>query len=407
MPIFQFYGRDITGKALSGERLAQSIDHVSTQLLKEGITPIRIHLIKKRADAWETIKDFLGGGRVTAEELSLFSRQMYTLCKTGVPITIAFRQLADSTSSSRMARALHEIVEDLESGQDLVSAMQIQKHVFSPLMISMIRVGQATGQFEQAFLHLNKYIDLETTALKQTKTAFRYPTLVFGTLVAAIIVINIFIIPTFANVYSQANISLPIITIGLIAFSRFITQHSIILIMGISALVAGITYYLHTPTGKIAWHKSQLKLPIIGPILKRIILLRFSQTFSITIESGISLIEGLTLVAQAMNNKYAFQEIMLMQDAIQRGNTITQAAQHSELFSSLELQMFFVSEETGDLGPMLEQLATFYQHEVSYDIKKLNDFIEPLLILVLSIVILILAFAVYLPIWNMVRIAHV
>jgi MSHA biogenesis protein MshG len=168
--------------------------------------------------------------------------------------------------------------------------------------------------------------------------------------------------------------------------------------------VASIVKYIKTPKGKMKWHRLLMRLPIVGPVLKKIVLMRFAQSFAITIRSGIPLIEGIELTAQSVNNEYAKHQILLMQDIIERGNNLAQAAAASQLFSPLELQMLSVSEETGELASILDQIAAYYKREVDYSLKRVNDIVEPFLILILSAVVLILAFAVYLPIWNMAKV---
>ncbi|HLB58098.1 MAG TPA: type II secretion system F family protein [Gammaproteobacteria bacterium] len=406
MPLFAFQGRDTAGKSIAGKRVAQSAESLSGQLFKEGVTPIHIVATEENLTIWKTLKNKLQGNRVRLDELSMFARQMYTLTKTGVSITLAIKQLANSARSPRMAYVLNNIAESLESGQDLSSAMQRYSDVFSPLMISMIRVGQDSGRLDEAFLQLNQYLELEGSAIKRLKAALRYPTFVLVSVIAAIIAVNVFVIPTFARVFAQANIALPAMTVFLVNVSRFFTEdwEWLLLIMGL--LITASYFYLKNPAGRIKWDQYKLKIPIMGPLLKRIILMRFSQTFAITMNAGVPIIDGLTLVSKTLQNAYAAKEVFAMREAIQRGQSLSQAARSCALFTPLELQMIAVSEETGELGVALEQIASFYQREVDYDLKRLADSIEPLLISLLAVIILILALAIYLPIWNMVQLVH-
>ena len=406
MPTFEYHGRDNEGRSVKGRRLSQSADNLSMQLLKEGVTPISIQLTGEKPSALDALKEWYERRNINMEELGMFARQMHTLTKTGVPITTALRQLSENSRTLYMATALNGIVQGLESGKDLASAMQEYPAVFTPLMISMIRVGQNSGRLDEAFLRLNQYLDLEATALKRTKTALRYPMFILVSVFAAIILVNIFVIPTFANIFKQSNIDLPVVTKILISVSSFFINDWLILIIGIALCVGWIYYYLHTPKGRYNWDKYSLRIPVIGMILRRIILLRFAQSFSVIINSGIPMLEGIGLVAATLGNTYAIKEVLSLQDSIQHGKSITQAIATTHLFTTLEMQTMAVSEETGELANMLDQIAIYYQREVDYDLKRLNDIIEPVLIIGLSLVILILAFAVYLPIWNMVKLVH-
>jgi MSHA biogenesis protein MshG len=281
--------------------------------------------------------------------------------------------------------------------------MQHFPEVFTPFIVSMVNVGQSGGRLAEAFLQINQYLELESNAVKKAKIALRYPLFVVIAIFAAIIVINIFVIPSFATVFAASNVPLPWATRVLIKSSLFMVKYWLYLLIGIFILLGLFFQYIHSIKGKLRWDQLLLKMPIIGRILKRIVLLRFAQSFSIVITSGIPLIQGIELVAKSINNTYAREKILSMREAIERGNNLTQAATGTGLFTALELQMLGVSEQTGELGEMLDQIAGFYKREVDYDLQRISDFIEPVLIIALSGMILLLAFAVYLPIWNMIK----
>lgn len=406
MPTFNFHGRASNGNAVSGRRLAQSADNLGSQLMKEGIIPTSITLASEEANSFAKILDWIRGSNVTLDELAIFSRQMYTLTKAGVPLTASLRQLAENSRALRMSNALNGLVENLESGHDLASAMQEYPETFTPLMISMIRVGQNSGKLDEAFLKLNQYLEMETSTIKRIKSALRYPIFVLVAIIAAVILINLFVIPTFARVFAQSNIPLPKITQVFVSLSQFILHYWYLVLFFIGVIIFSFYRYLSTPEGKLLWAQSQLKIPIIGIIIKRIILLRFSQSFSVVVSSGVPIIEGLGLVAQTVGNEFAKKEVLLIQDSVQHGKSLTQSVAETKLFTPLELQMLSVSEETGELSNMLDQLGLYYRREVDYDLKRLSDMIEPVVIVGLAIVVLMLALSVYLPIWDMVKLAH-
>ncbi len=406
MPIFEYQGRDVRGKLISGEGTATSADMLSTQLLKDSITPIHITLKQERGSFWQNLSNKLSRQKVANNELSLFTRQMYTLLKAGVPIMNAINHLADNSRSKAFAQALRGVAENLASGQSLGIAMQRYPDFFTPLMVGMVRVGENTGRLDEVFLQLTNYLELEGDTIKRAKTSMRYPLFVITAIIIGMIIINIFVIPVFAKMYMRAHIPLPAMTSILINISNFFIVHWLMILIFIALTVGALSRYLNTSQGKLVWHKYQLKLPVIGILLKRIILLNFAQTFAIVAHSGIPIVDGLSLVAQSLNNVYARQEILMMQESIQHGNSIIQAAYTCQLFTSIELQMLSVAGETGELGPMLNEIASYYQREVDYDLKKLTDMIEPILLIAISIMVLLLALAVYLPIWNMVKLVH-
>jgi MSHA biogenesis protein MshG len=406
MPMFLFQGRNLDGEYVTGKRLAQSTDSLAEQLSKEGVIPLKITIEVVETGLWATIKEKLPGQKVSLEQLSMFTKQMYTLYKSGVSLSLSLKQLAQTSHNAQLSKALFSVVESLEGGKDLASAMQLHPAVFTPLMISMVRIGQNSGHLDEAFLDLHQYLELENSSSKQIKTVLRYPMLVLFALFFATIIVMTFVIPTFAKVFSQAHIEMPAITQLLINASLFITKAWGYLLFILFLIIGGVHYYLKTPTGQYKWSRFQLHLPLVGTILRRIILLRFAQSFAVVVKSGIPLVDGLGLVSQAIQNKYAQQQIQTMQVEIQHGKTLTQAAVFVTLFTPLELQMLAVSEETGELSGILDHLAGYYQREIEYSLKRLSDIMEPILILGVAILVLGLALAVYLPIWNLIKLVH-
>lgn len=406
MPNFKYEARDMNGNFLSGERLADSPDSLSAQLFNEGITPINITLDQDKINYFQKLKLLFEKKQVNNAELALFTRQMYTLSKAGIVISSAMKYLARTSRSVYFSQVLFGISQRLESGQSLSSAMSQYPDVFSPLIIAMVRIGQSTGQLENAFLQLTEYLELEESTIKRVKTAIRYPMFVTIAIIVGVVIINLLVIPTFSKVYIRANIPLPWITSMLISISNFfLTYFKYFLGLFIFFLIL-IRAFLKSPRGKYLWGKYQLKIPIIGFLLQRIILLRFSETFTIVVNSGVPISEGLNLIAQSINNQFARQEILTMRENIERGSSIFQAATSCKLFTGLELQMLSISEETGELGAMLNEIALYYQREVDYDLKHLIDVVEPILLLGIAVMVLFLALAVYMPIWNMVKLVH-
>jgi MSHA biogenesis protein MshG len=279
--------------------------------------------------------------------------------------------------------------------------------VFTPLMVSMVRVGQSSGRLAEAFLQISEYLEFEGSSVKNIKTALRYPTLVVIAMIAAIVLINVLVIPAFARVFLQAKVELPLPTRILIVTSHFFTQYWVYILVFIVSFTAYVLWYVKTDKGRYNWDRLMLHLPLFGKLLKRIFLLRFVQTFATILDSGVPLMEGIELSAQAANNEFIRKKILSMRESIERGNSLTLAASSTDLFTPMEIQILGVSEETGELSSMLRQIADFYRREVDYDMRKISDTIEPALIVLLSGVILILALAVYLPIWNMAKVAKI
>lgn len=406
MPQFNYRGRDKLGHLREGQRVSASIDILNGDLIKEGINPFSITPVETRQVWREKLVDWIQGKQLQLEELAVFARQMQLLHKAGVPVVASLNQLAANTRSRRLANSLQGVADRLEKGEGLAVAMQHFPDIYSPLMTNIVQIGENTGHLSEAFEHLYEYLDFESNSIKQIRSAFRYPMFVLISIFIAIIVLNIFVVPSFARVYGGLDVGLPWQTELIIASSNLFTHYGYYLLAGCIALTIFTVRYLRTPEGKYKWSRFQLRVPIIGKLLKRIILIRFCQSLAIVLKSGIPINQGLTLVNHIIQNDFIQKQIMAMQESIQRGVSFTSAISKMTLFTPLEVQILAVGEKSGELSPSLTYIGSFQTNEIQYDLKKLNDFIGPTLLAFVSILILIIALGIYLPIWNMINLHH-
>lgn len=406
MPEYSYRGRDKEGKLRSGERFAASLDVLSNELIKEGIFPISITVIQTKKPFLLNFKDLFQSKQLQLQELATFSRQMQLLHQAGVPIVTAIKQLGSYSRSTTLAAALEGIVDQLEKGQSLATAMAHYPDVFTPLMISLIQIGEQTGHLSEAFGHIYQYLTFESNSKKQIKAALRYPTFVIVTVFIAILSLNLFVIPTFAKFYSNLDTGLPWETQLLISVSNIFVYYGIYILIALIGLVYWFLRYLKTPTGKFKWDKFLLKLPLVGHLLKRINLIRLTQSLSIILSSGITITQGITLVKNIINNAYISDQLNQMQADIERGVSFTQAIVKVDLFTPLEVQILAVGEKNGELTPALTYIANFHGQEIEFDLKRMSDYIGPILIGIVSVLVLIIALGIYLPIWNMINLVH-
>lgn len=406
MQHYSYRGRDKEGRLKIGDRASDSPDALSAALIKEGITPINIELIKTHDSFWEKLSDRLLGKQAKLDELSIFSRQMQLLHKAGVPIVAALHQLAANTRSRQLAMALDGVAENLQKGTSMASSMRLYPNVFSTLMINIVDIGETTGHLSEAFGYLYEYLEFESTSLKQIKTALRYPTFVVITIFAAIIILNIFVIPTFAKFYSGLDVALPWQTRFIIGVSNVLVDYGYFILAGLILITIWLYRYIHTPNGQYKWDKLLLRIPIFGKLLKRIIIIRFCQSLEIVLKSGIAINQGLVLVSNTITNAYVNRQILDMQTAIEHGVSFTNAISKVDLFSALEIQILAVGERNGELSPALDFISNFYTHEIQYDLKRLSDMIGPIMLIAVAGLVLIIALGVYLPIWNMINLTH-
>lgn len=401
MAVFHYKGRTTRGDAIEGNIEAATIDTVANQLMNSGITPIDIQQAVVKQDVFADLKRKLGGSRVSLDDLILFSRQMYTLLKAGVPIIRSLNSLADTTRNVTLANALTDCVTSLESGRELSASFSQHPKIFSTLFISMVQVGENTGQLDAAFLQISEYLDMEKDTRDRIKQATRYPMVVIVAIAVAIAVINLFVIPAFAKVYAGFHAELPWATQILIATSNFTVAYWRYILMFLIALFFGLKYYVATDDGKYQWHKLKLRIPIIGDIINRATLARFARAFAMSSRAGVPLIQSLTVVARAVDNVFIGDRINQMRNGIERGDTITRTAAATGMFTPLVLQMLAIGEETGAVDDLLQEVAEFYEREVDYDLKNLSSAIEPVLIVAIGAMVLVLALGVFLPMWDL------
>jgi len=400
MPFFQYTARNKQSTKLTGEMQAGSCQEVARQLNKNGITPVEINLVKKpRASvSWRGKLE-----NPNPTELITFCHQMFTLMKAGVPIIRALRSLAKSDNSS-LSIILSNIIKNLEMGQTLSTALSHQPTVFSNLFVNIIRIGENTGSLDEAFLRIAKYLELEKNTREQIKAALRYPIIVIIGISIAIVVASVVVVPKFAAIFAQAKVDLPLQTRIILAISDFMVASWPTLLIGSLIIGVVIRLWLHSQPGRYQWDKIKFRLPIIGSIITRALLGRYARVFSVTLASGVPLIQALTDVAQAVDNAYMSTLILQMRNGIERGETLTNTAQASGLFTPLILQMIEVGEETGKIDSLLLQVAEVYEREVDDATKNLSVLIEPILLVVIGAMVLILALGVFLPMWDLVSV---
>ena len=402
MAVYAWRGRNSRGEAISGQLEAMTENGVADQLMTMGVAPVHIALVVAGNEvASESWFQRLNRKPVVVEDILIFSRQMYTLNKAGVPILRAFAGLEASSTKPAMVDMLKDIRASLDQGRELSAALARHPQAFGAFYVSMIRVGEMTGRLTEVFLRLNEHMEFERDVRERIKQAMRYPMFVLIAMAVAIVILNIFVIPVFAKVFAGFNAQLPLITRGLLGFSAWMLAWwplLIAMLVGAGMLVRG---YIRTPNGRYQWDTRKLKLPIIGEIVLKATLARFARSFALSSQSGVPLVQALTVVAQTVDNAFIGSRIEQMRDGIERGESISRCAAATGVFTPVVLQMISVGEETGELDNLLFEIAGMYERETDYNIKGLSAAIEPILLAVIGVLVLLLALGVFLPLWNL------
>jgi MSHA biogenesis protein MshG len=402
MAAYAWRGRNSRGELVQGQLEAATESGVADQLMAMGVAPVHIAVaveaVKADAESWLTR---LNRKPITIEDMLVFSRQMYTLNKAGVPILRAFAGLQASATKPAMVDMLKDVRASLDQGRELSNALSRHSDVFDAFYVSMIRVGEMTGRLTEVFLRLTQHMEFERDVRERVKQAMRYPTFVMIAMAIAIVVLNVFVIPVFAKVFAGFNAELPLITRGLLAFSGFmVAWWPLLIAMGVGTVV-GVRAYLRTPQGRYRWDARKLKLPIVGDIILKATLARFARSFALSSQNGVPLVQALTVVAQTVDNAYIGGRIEQMRDGIERGESISRCATAAGVFTPVVLQMINVGEETGELDALLFEIAEMYERDTDYSIKGLSAAIEPVMLGAIGLLVLLLALGVFLPLWNM------
>jgi MSHA biogenesis protein MshG len=402
MPVFAYRGRGARGELVTGKLEGADAGAVADQLLNTGITPVDIRATAAKAEAttpaWLTS---LFAPKVTLLDVMLFSRQMYTLAKAGVPILRALAGLQESAINPTFRAVIADLRVSLDAGRELSAAMRRHPEVFSNFYVNLVRVGETTGKLQEAFDRLFSYLEFERDVRDRIKTALRYPTIVVVVIGAAMGIVNFAVIPVFAKMFEASKVQLPLLTRVLVATSDFFLAYWLFLAAAAALAVFAFMTYIGTEHGRYAWDRLKLRIPIVGRIIFKATLARFARAFSIAADAGVPIVQGLTVVAGVVDNAYLSRRIEQMREGVERGESVLRTAVTTGVFTPVVLQMIAVGEETGELDSLLGEVADMYEREVDYEIRNLSTSIEPIITIALGVLVLILALGVFLPIWQM------
>lgn len=433
MPMFQYRARNASGVLVTGALEGETVDDVAGALFGQNITPIEITRSSAAAtraagkaaasgsrksassapaasagrfatpelSAIGKINAFLAGKKITINELIIFARQMQSLTKAGLPLDRALNGLQASMKNMAFKSILQNVLQGLEGGLDLATSLGRHPKIFSPLFLSLVSVGENTGRLDLAFQQIGKYLELEKNTTKQVKSATRYPLFVVVTIAIALVVITIFVIPAFSDTFARLGAELPLETRILIGVSDFAVAWWPHILGSLLAGVLAVRSWIRTPNGRLLWDHRKMQLPLAGSVFEQIALARFTRAFAMILKAGVPIVHGMSVVAGAVGNAWIGKRILIMQEGVSRGESLFRTASNSGMFTPLILQMISVGEESGTIDELMSEVADFYDQEVEYNIKRLSEAIEPILIVFIAAMVLVLALGVFLPIWDL------
>jgi type IV pilus assembly protein PilC len=398
MATFAFSGRTRGGETVSGERIGDSMDAVASALRREQILVTRISPVAARPSAIKKIK----ARGVPSKNLAVFTRQFSVMIDAGLPLVQCLDILGNQEEHKYFQQVILQTRTDVEGGKSLADAMRVHPKVFDSLFCNMVAAGEAGGILDTILKRLAVYIEKAVKLKQQVQSAMIYPVAVI--VIAAIVVAVILwkVIPTFAALFAGLGAELPLPTRIVIALSNNLIRFAPFLLIGLAAAAYGFRQYYATEKGRRVVDGTLLKVPILGPILRKIAVARFCRTLSTLMTSGVPILDGLDITAKTSGNAVVEDAIMETRKSIERGETIATPLKETGVFPGMVVQMIGVGEATGALDTMLSKIADFYEEEVDTAVAGLLTMLEPLMIAFLGGIVGGIVIAMYLPIFGLI-----
>ena len=343
------------------------------------------------------------GTGITTRDIVIFTRQFATMINSGLPLVQSLDILAEQTENSALAKVLREVLYDVESGHTLAAAIAKHPKVYSELFVNMVAAGEAGGILDTILLRLATFLEKNDALIRKIKGAMVYPSVIFSVAGMAIVILLIFVIPTFQTMFESAGIPLPLPTRIVIGMSQFLQDFWWALIVGIVGGAFALRAIYATPGGNLAIDRIMLTLPILGDLQRKAAVARFTRTLGTLVSSGVSILEGLEITAKTAGNRVIHDAVMSSRTSIAGGETIAGPLKESGVFPPMVVQMINVGEQTGGLDNMLTKIADFYDDEVDAAVEVLLAAMEPIMIVVLGVVVGGMIVAMYLPIFDMIN----
>jgi type IV pilus assembly protein PilC len=380
----------------TGELELPSKDDVLAHLHRQRLIPVSVR--EKPKD----IKISFGSG-VGTRDIVIFTRQFATMINSGLPLVQSLDILAEQTENEALRKTISEVLYDVESGHTLADAMAKHPKVFTELYTNMVAAGEAGGILDTILLRLATFLEKNDALIRKIKGAMIYPGVIFSVAGAAVLILLIFVIPTFQQMFESAGIPLPLPTRIVIGMSAFLQAYWWAVLIGVIGSVIGIRAYYKTNQGQLVIDSILLKMPILGDLQRKSAVSRFTRTLGTLVSSGVSILEGLEITAKTAGNRVIHDAVMGSRASIAGGETIAGPLKESGVFPPMVVQMINVGEQTGGLDEMLSKIADFYDEEVDAAVEALLAAMEPIMIVVLGVIVGGMIVAMYLPIFDMIN----
>lgn len=396
MAQFSYRALNKAGELVTGNIEADNKKDASSKLSRLNFTPLNVEKKSKLINF-----DFSVKPKVKPENVIVFTRQLQSLLKAGVPLLDAIKALSEQSADEDLLKVLQAISGELEMGNSFSYALKKHPKVFSELYVNTISIGESTGNLDEILADLYVFLEDDLKLRKDIKKATRYPILVISALILAFFVFIIFVIPKFTPIFEKSGEELPLPTQIILGISDVMSAYWFIIIIVVIATVVLFTSFYRTPKGKFIIDLYLLKIPIYGTLLQKISIQRFSKTLAILSRAGIPLVQAIEIAVKIETNAVYVKEINNVHDLIEKGMGVGAAMKRSKFFPNLMVHMVLIGEKSGALDEMLMNVADFNNSEIKSSVDNLTAMIEPIVTVFLGIMVLILALSIFLPMWNM------
>jgi type IV pilus assembly protein PilC len=395
MPTFTYTARGANGELKQATIDAKSRDDVVATLRRQRLNVVKIdeQAAKKKA----------GGGSISMRDIVIFTRQFSTMINAGLPLVQALDILSKQSENKNLQEVTRAVVFDVESGNTVADALRKHPKAFSDLYVNMVAAGEAGGILDTILLRLATFMEKNDALVRKVKGAMIYPGVIMSVAAIAISVLLIFVIPVFENMFKSVNLALPLPTRIVIGASKFLTSYWYIVLGAGGAGFYMFKNYYKTSNGKLMIDRAMLRFPVLGDVLRKSAVSRFTRTLGTLIGSGVSILDGLEITAKTAGNRVIQDAIMESRTSIAGGETISAPLAKSQVFPPMVISMIAVGEQTGGLDEMLSKIADFYDEEVDAAVSGLLALLEPLMIVFLGVVVGGMVVAMYLPIFDMIN----
>ena len=388
--------------ATSGQILKGTLDVPTKDEVIAFVRKNRMILVSVReAPAQVRLPSFRA--RVSTRDVVILTRQFATMINAGLPLVQSLTILAQQTENKTLKEVTKAVVYDVEAGNTLADALAKHPKAFTDLYVNMVAAGEAGGILDTILLRLATFLEKNDALVRKVKGALVYPGVIITVAIVAVAVLLIFVIPTFSSMFASVNMQLPLPTRVVIGASRILLRFWWLMLLGLAGGALALRSYYTTPNGKKAIDGALLKAPVLGDLLRKSAVSRFTRTLGTLISSGVSILDGLEITAKTAGNRVIHDAVMQSRQSIAGGETIAGPLQHSGVFPPMVISMIAVGEQTGGLDEMLTKIADFYDAEVDVAVSALLSLMEPIMIVVLGVIVGGMVVAMYLPIFDMVN----